>query len=340
MERVAPGTDGEAGLRGRRYITPGATHSRRGYVARGRPPQCQDRPEDPASRWQEGIGGIPGASDSALGPLGGPLPGPSGFRLQDVMAGCPDVPTRCPCRHCPSPARSVSGGHSARCPEGWKDHLGAQGDGLGRWRQSFRPGGSAGRGPAIAGPRPNRFAHVAAAHGWDSRARSHPVCRTCWTQSPSRRSLGRDRPASTPRRRWRSGPSTPSRPPVECPQRVLRGLEPLPLGGIELGAGPVDVEAEHGHRRAEGVRPSSRTALCGVPQGSGDGPRVAPGEDPRLQVEGVAGARDPLGPASCVCHGATQGQGLNAPRGLRRGSLGDPGSTRTQPLSRRFRDHR
>ena len=61
----------------------------------------------------------------------------------------------------------------------------------------------------------------------------------------------------------RSCPRAPPRPAIQRPQLVLRCLESFPLFGVEPGACPVDVEAQHGHRRAKGVRPATLAALGG-----------------------------------------------------------------------------
>lgn len=103
----------------------------------------------------------------------------------------------------------------------------------------------------------------------------------------------------------RLGFRTPPRPAAQDSQLVLRRFESFSLSGIDLFARPVDVEGQHGHRRAERIRPSTLAALGGSLQRQSNFSGIGPSEDTRLQVQRVAGPGDVSGPEySLVSHPA------------------------------------
>ena len=105
--------------------------------------------------------------------------------------------------------------------------------------------------------------------------------------------------------RQRSCFRMPPRSAVKGSQLVLRRFEVVSLRRVDLVARPVDVEGQHGHCRAERIRPATRATLGGSLQRQGNIAGIGPSEDTRLQVQRVAGPGDVLRPSlSLVGHPA------------------------------------
>lgn len=86
-------------------------------------------------------------------------------------------------------------------------------------------------------------------------------------------------------------------PAVKFTQLFLGSLEDLPLLFGKLPARSVDVEVEHGHGGPKSGALASITVFGGALEREGNPFGIIPGEDAWLEIEGVAGFGDLLGPA-------------------------------------------
>jgi hypothetical protein len=87
---------------------------------------------------------------------------------------------------------------------------------------------------------------------------------------------------------------------------ALEELAQLPFGALQNApptfgqvlAGPIDVERQHGHRRAKRRRLAPRATLRRPLEQTGNVGWIVLGKNLALQIQRVAGARDALGPSS------------------------------------------
>src|SRR6185312_1188454 len=88
-------------------------------------------------------------------------------------------------------------------------------------------------------------------------------------------------------------------PVEELLQLALGIVERLLARGRQVLARAVDVEGEHGERRAIGIGLAAMAALGGALQRGGDLLRIVEREDAFLQVQRIAFTRDAAGPLLC-----------------------------------------
>src|SRR5439155_1220169 len=101
---------------------------------------------------------------------------------------------------------------------------------------------------------------------------------------------GDDRSGRAPPLPWPVAPGSP----VQIAQLVLGSFQARPALPRQGFAGAVDVEREHGHGGTIRIALAPVAALGRPLERAGNAARVILGEDPLLEVKGVAGLGDAL----------------------------------------------
>src|ERR1700692_1403262 len=108
-----------------------------------------------------------------------------------------------------------------------------------------------------------------------------------------------------------------SRAPERLAQFVLGALQRALACGRQVLAGAIEIEDQHRQRRAVRIRFAAFAALGRALERSGDALWVLPGEDALIEVERVARARHPGGPAAGgFARRLANGRPGRLPRGL------------------------